>query len=337
MLQLDNQTPFGASIALLPDRAGIDTLFVIVKASVNLRPKLALAPAQSPPNPVDEYYEEPGNSSLRLPSEMHIGKPGTDVLLVGCARAPRGEQAEGVMVTLNVAERGKRVLVVGDRVWLGAGTPSAPQPFEAIPLVWERAFGGTDDSDPGQVRAEERNPVGVGFRGRRDPEQMSGQPVPNLENPDAPLNTWNETPAPACFAPIAPAWLPRRQYAGTYDAVWQRSRAPYLPDDFDPRFFHSACAELCFDRFLRGGETAEIIGATDDAPLIFTVPGVRPAIEVSIAAQMQEAEPHLETLLFEPDHNRVSMTWRAALPCDRKALKVQKITVRLRRSQGTSR
>ncbi|HEX3846095.1 MAG TPA: DUF2169 domain-containing protein [Steroidobacteraceae bacterium] len=337
MLQLDNQTPFGASFALLPDRAGIDTLFVIVKATVNLRPKLALAPAQSPPGLVDEYYEDPDDSSLRQHSDMHIGKPGTDVLLVGCARAPRGEQAEGVMVTLNVAERGKRVMVVGDRTWLSDGTPSVPQPFEAIPLVWERAFGGTDSSNPEQVLAEERNPVGVGFRGRRDPEWMVGQPVPNLENPDAPLNTWNETPAPACFAPIAPAWLPRRQYAGTYDAVWQRTRAPYLPDDFDPRFFHSACPELCFDRFLRGGEIAEIRGATDDAPLTFTVPSVRPAIEVSVAGQMGEPEPNLETLMFEPDYNRASMTWRAALPCDRKALKVEKITVRVRRSRGAAR
>ena len=32
VLQLENQTPFKAAIAVLPDRSGIDTLYVIVKA-----------------------------------------------------------------------------------------------------------------------------------------------------------------------------------------------------------------------------------------------------------------------------------------------------------------
>ena len=46
---------------------------------------------------------------------------------------------------------------------------------------------------------------------------MQGLPVPNLEDPAAPLQQIGQTPAPACFAPIAPSWLPRRSYAGTYD------------------------------------------------------------------------------------------------------------------------
>ena len=41
MLQLQNTTPFKASIAVLPDRAGIDTLYVVVKATLSLRPKLS--------------------------------------------------------------------------------------------------------------------------------------------------------------------------------------------------------------------------------------------------------------------------------------------------------
>jgi 3-oxoacyl-[acyl-carrier-protein] synthase-1 len=36
---------------------------------------------------------------------------------------------------------------------------------------------------------------------------------------------------------------------------------------------------------------------------------------------------NLETLSIEPDENRICFTWRAAVPCDRKALKVEKIVV----------
>jgi hypothetical protein len=333
MLQLDNKTPFACTFAVLPNRDGIDTLYVVVKATVNLRPKLALAPTQIPPSLVDEYYETPENSSLKQVSDMHIGKPGTDVLLVGCARAPQGQLAEGVMVSMSVAERSKQVLVMGDRVWQSDGTPSSPSEFEAIPLVWERAFGGMHTVEE-RVFAEERNPIGVGFRGKQPSDVMVGQPVPNLEDPAAPMGSWDDRPAPACFAPIACSWLPRRAFAGTYDAAWQKQRAPYLPADFDLRFFQSASPEMCFDRYLQGAEQVQIHGASADGPIEFTVPTVRPTIEVMLAGKPEEPMVNLETLLFEPDENRASMTWRAALPCDRKVLKVATISIMLRRSAG---
>jgi hypothetical protein len=333
MLQLDNQTPFACTFAVLPNRDGIDTLYVVVKATVNLRPKIALAPMQTPPSLVDEYYEAPDNSSLKEVSEMHIGKPGTDVLLVGCARAPQGQLAESVMVSMSIAERRKQVLVMGDRTWQSGGSPSSPVAFEAIPLVWERAFGGMHTVEE-RVFAEERNPIGVGFRGKQSSDVMVGQPVPNLEDPAAPMGSWNDRPAPACFAPIAPSWLPRRAFAGTYDAAWQKKRAPYLPADFDLRFFQSASAEMCFDRYLQGAEQVQIQGASADGPIEFTVPTVRPTIEVMLAGQPEEPVANLETLLFEPDENRASITWRAALPCDRKVLKVETISIKLRRSRS---
>jgi hypothetical protein len=335
MLQLENESPFACEIAVLPNRDGIDTLYVIVKATVNLRPKLALAPKQIPPNMIDEYYEEPENSSLKLASDMHIGKPGTDVLLVGCARTPQGRPEEGVMVSMSVAERSKQVLVMGDRTWQSDGTPSAPEPFSGIPLVWERAFGGmhTDDES---VYAEERNPIGVGFRGKQATDIMIGRPVPNLEDPASLIGSWNDVPPPACFAPIAPSWLPRRAFVGTYDENWQKKRAPYLPADFDPRFFQIASAEMCFDRYLQGTEQVQIHGVSEDGPIEFTVPTVRPAIDVTLAGQIKEPVANLETLLFEPDQNRVSMTWRAAQPCDRQILKVEEIVVQLRRSERSA-
>jgi hypothetical protein len=334
MLQLDNQTPFACIFAVLPNREGIDTMFVVVKATVNLRPKIALAPKQIPPSLVDEYYEAPENSSLKSVSEMHIGKPGTDILLVGCARTPDGQPDEGVLVSMSVAERSKQVLVMGDRTWQSNGTPTAPEPFSAIPLVWERAFGGMHTLED-RIYAEERNPIGVGFRGKREPEAMQGLPVPNLEDPAALMASWNDAPPPACFAPIAPSWQPRRAFAGTYDLRWQRQRAPYLPSDFDPRFFQTTSGAMCFDRYLVGAEQVQISGASEDRPIDFTVPTVRPIIEITLAGQFKQPEANLETLQFEPDQNRVSLTWRASQPCDRQALKVEKIVLRLRQS-GTS-
>ena len=326
MLQLENQTPFKTSMALLPDRAGIDTLYVVVKATVTLRPRLSLAKEQVPVTLADEYYGDPATSSVKYPSELHLGKAGTDVLLIGSAKAPGGRAVRQMPVTLSVADHRKTILVSGDRVW-NRGKPSDPRPFDTMPLVWERAFGGVHTREE-RVLAEERNPVGCGFAGARSASEMHGQPVPNLEEPATPIQQLGDQPVPACFAPTASAWLPRRGYAGTYDDRWQRTRSPYLPDDFDPRFFQCACPEFAFDRYLQPGELVQVTGVTADGPIDFVLPDARLSIAVTIAGAVGHPPTHLETVLIEPDDNRICFTWRTSVPCDRRALKVEQIVIR---------
>jgi len=266
-------------------------------------------------------------------SDLHIGKPGTDVLIIGHARAPRPTTEMAVLVS--VAERQTSLRVLGDRVWRRDGTANAPEPFTEMALIWERAYGGRHASGEREL-AEERNPVGCGFLGERDPAELEGLPVPNLLDPKAPQERLGDEAAPACFAPSAGAWLPRREFAGTYDAAWQKSRAPYLPDDFDPRFLQCATGELCFERFLQGAEPVRITGMTLEGPIEFAVPTVRPQIEVMVAGSPATPRAELETLWIEPDENRASMTWRAHLGVDRKVLRVQKVTISLPARGGPS-
>lgn len=331
MLQIDNQTPFYAVLSVLPNRDAIDTLYVILKATLILRPKLALAPAQLPVILADEYYGDPTESSLKASSDFHIGKPGTDVMLIGRAWGPHGQAVREAFVRVVVAERQKTIRVLGDRVWQSDGSPSAPEPFEAMPLVWERAFGGVHALED-RTLAEERNPIGVGFVGKRSTEELAGQPMPNLESPGEPLERQGQSLTPVCFAPTAPQWLPRRAFAGTYDEIWQRKRAPYLPADFDPRFLQCAAPELTFDRYLLGGEPVEVTGASPDGPIAFAIPAANLRVDVKVAGAVEQAPVNLETILIEPDENRVALTWRAALPCDRKVLKVEKVTVTRQRA-----
>lgn len=335
MLQIDNQTPFRAMLSVLPNVEAIDTLYVIVRATLALRPRLSLAPEQLPVCLADEYYGDPGDSSLKTVSEVHVGKPGTDVLLVGRAWGPQGHAVAESFVRVLAAERQKTIRVSGDRVWQSDGTPSAAAPFEAMPLVWERAFGGVHRLED-RMLAEERNPIGVGFAGKRSVEELIGHPVPNLEDPAAPLTQLGQQPTPVCFAATAPHWLPRRGFAGTYDEQWQRTRAPYLPMDFDARFLQCAAPELAFDRYLEGGEPLEIHGATPEGPIAFTLPAAHLAVEVSVAGSVEHPPARLETVLIEPDQNRLCLTWRAALPCDRNVRKVDKVTVTRRRAGAAS-
>jgi hypothetical protein len=328
MLQLINKSPFLPVVSVLPDRAGIETLYVVVKGTFTLEARPAPAAQQVAPHAKDVYCGEPGASSLKYASEVHVGKAGTDVVLVGSARSPNGRPVTEMLAAVEVAGRRKVVRVVGDRTWRGrTGGFWAPAPFSTMPLVYERAFGGTHDDGRGSVAADERNPVGVGFRGRRSIHDVAGQRLPNLEDPLSPIAKFGDQPPPAGFGFVAPSWLPRRAYAGTYDDAWKTTRAPFLPDDFDPRFDNAAPPDLAFDRFLVGGEPMKLHGVCDDALLELSVPGARPRIEVAIAGDRELPEARLETILIEPDERRLCLTWRAALPCDKRALKVQSITI----------
>jgi hypothetical protein len=331
VLQLNNQSRFAPAVNLFADESGVDTLYVGVRGTFTLGAFPRLSDERLPPVAADVYWGEPGASSLKYASEIHVGKRGTDVALVGFAHAPGGRPVAEMLAALAVAGRRKVVKVVGDRTWRGVGGGTTrPEPFVAMPLVYERAFGGRDDGGrpdggAGPGLAEERNPVGTGFRGRRSARESVGQRLPNLEDPRRPLTTFGEQPPPAAFGFVAPAWQPRRAFAGTYDAAWKRARAPFLPGDFDLRFSNAASAELIFGDFLQGGEPLALDGVSLEGPLRLSIPMARPRLEVWVAGVRERPPLRLETVLIEPDERRLSLTWRAALRCDKRALKIRSI------------
>ncbi|HET6148124.1 MAG TPA: DUF2169 domain-containing protein [Polyangia bacterium] len=332
MLQLQNHSPFVPFLAVLPDPDGVDTLQVVVKGTFTIFPRVEIAPVQLPALLQDQFWAAPDSSSLRAASDAHPGKPSTDVAMVGEAWSERGPVAE-LLVALAVAERRKVVRVIGDRRWRdrGAGC-TRPEPFQSMPLRYERAFGGVHNDDRGAVlAAEERNPVGTGFAGRRAPREMTGTKLPNLEDPRFPVQRAGDRPAPACFGFVAPSWRPRRDFAGTYDQVWVRTRAPYLPRDFDRRFLNAASPDLVFDRFLAGGEPVELHGVSRHGPLRFALPAHAPKAAVWMAGQTLTPPVRLETVFIEPDQERLSLTWRATVACDKAALRIRRVEITMRR------
>jgi hypothetical protein len=186
VLQVRNETPFVPGIFLFPDAQGVDTLYVVVKATFTLaREGPAIAEEQQKLVLADAYWGEPGQSSLKYASEAHLLKPGTDVVLVGEAWAPQGRPVPSSLVSVKVGALRKVVQVFGDRRWkggIGSPSPSQPEPFLRMPLVYERAYGGVHavDAERGKVLFESRNPVGRGFRGKRSTSEMAGQLSPSL-------------------------------------------------------------------------------------------------------------------------------------------------------------
>ena len=330
MLQVVNQTPFTAALSVFPDAAGVETAYAVVKATFAIGATgPELSPAQLPLLAADVYWADPATSSLRAAAEYGLLKPATDVLLTGRAVAPSAD-TRVADVSLSVGTVQRRVRVFGNRQWQRAGggwRPSAPEPWQRMPLRWELAYGGVAPAaDGGVPEFEARNPVGRGFVAT-GAEPQPGQPLPNLEDPDALLAEPHDRPRPACLAAIAPTWHPRRLYAGTYDEAWTRGRAPYLPLDFDARFFQVAPPDLVAPGFLQGGEAVRLGGVSAGGPIEFVLPRCGLALEFLFDGARVPRPAQLELLLFEPDAGRFQMLWRAALPVDKKLLKLRTLTV----------
>jgi hypothetical protein len=320
VLQLDNKTPFTTTLTLFPDEHGVDTLYVVVLARFTFHGGLRVADDQRPLRGADVFHGDPQTSSLRYPGELHLCKPGTDILVLGEA-ASAGRPVDVLDVGLRVGSRlDKHIRVTGDRTWAPEGErlTSRPEPFVRMPLQWERARGGPlrggDAVDP-------QNPVGTGH----------GDRPPNLEDPARPMQGRRDMPPPVGFGPLAPTWAPRRDHVGTYDDRWRTTRAPYLPADFDPRFFHTAPTDQILTTPLRGGEPIELRNFWPTPNLRTHVPTCQLSAEAQVACKSEPISLHLETLLLEPGEHRMELLWRGALSCDKRMIQVDRIDIRMQR------
>jgi len=296
------------------NRDGRAVFTCVVKASYGWGEGGALAPV--PADPVraeDQLAEDPeapdAPPALVCPSELGPRKSRVDVILVGALalRAP----VESVDATLMVGGRVKKTLRVhGDRAWVpgarGDLRPSRARPFARMPIVWERSFGGVDPEDP--ARAELRNPVGRGLGVH--PRSMAGTRLPNFEDPRDPLVSPDGRPTPAGFGALAPHWQPRVRLAGTYDARWNDSRRPLLPEDFDPAFYNVAPADQQLDRFV-SGEEIRLVNLTPAGHERFALPdGTVPIVFVTDKA-LVNTRTVVDTIVIEPERRRVSLISRA--------------------------
>lgn len=329
MLQLNNTTPFAARLSVMPDEEGIESIYVNVKGGFKIGRQWTLLEKQSPPQDQDCYWGDPSSSSLRYASDIHPGKPATDVVMIGSACAVDMRPVQQLDVALSVAGVTKTIRVYGDRAWEG-GVIGSPATFQSMPLLYEHAFGGTLYKDEKVVSSETRNPVGRGYSGGRGRKTMEGELLPNLEDPRCLIRSIDDQPEPACFGFRAPHWHPRATFAGTYDANWQLDRAPYLPLDFDKRFLSAAHPDLVCNGFLRGGEPVQITSMNPLGTLEFDLPRVQLAGRV-IGGASETLGFNLETVLLEPNELQLFMVWKAKLRCERGPLKIKCINVSLHR------
>jgi hypothetical protein len=316
--ETDNRTPYGVGHTWGRTKDGVHEWIVAVRATFAIpeRGRLQLADEQPPPLLLPEYNGEEGLSSLRYEADLAAPKPTTDVIVNGTAYAPGGRPTGLFPVTLGVDGLQKTLRVWGHRAFCrtSAGIePSSPVPVTEMPIVYERAFGGHDatDPDPMRQRMDARNPVGCGVA--VDPRTLLDRPVHNFDYPDRdPANG-----GPAGFGAIASYWSPRRDLQGTYDKAWNESRKPLLPVDWDPRSLLCSPEDQRPGQPLRGGERVQLVNLTRSGLLQFDLPKIYPVFTTYFSTvggrRVEEHRARLATIVIEPDRARLIMVWLTSL------------------------
>ena len=316
MWTLTNHTPFKAGKTWGRDKNGIHEWIVAVKGTYDILPSgsVKLADEQVEPLLAPECNGEDGQSSLRYEADLVAPKPTTDVIINATAYAPKGRPSFDFIVRARVASIQKAIRVKGHRTW-HAG-PFGPivlseQPVTELPIIYEYAYGGYDQTDPNPKNQcmDSRNPVGRGVVAKR--EYRIGQALPNFEYPNGNL----KKAGPAGFGALASHWSPRREQMGTYDEVWQQQRCPLLPDDWSPYSLLCSPVDQRPKTYLVGGEPVELTNLTPEGKLSFILPRVHLSFRTQIDTRKEEHQCRLSSVIIEPDFPRVIMVWLTSLSC----------------------
>lgn len=188
-------------------------------------------------------------SSIRASCETVPFLPRVDIVLVGHACAPIGQSVPSHSVRLAIHRDGgwllnKTLHVYGDRM----GDNLVP--FERLPLVYERAYGGPEFSP---------NPFGTGM--------APGSSYPNIVHP-------LDASTVAGFGPLSHEMRMARLVRSVHpklvdDQVFE------IPEEFEEAYFQAAPSDQLLDS-LEGNEWIEVDGMHPKHPrLVSRLPGIR--------------------------------------------------------------
>ncbi|MFK5947446.1 MAG: DUF2169 domain-containing protein [Methylococcales bacterium] len=221
----------------------------IIKGTFDLKPDRTATVSDEQLSPTGcELYEddEEGAGSNRYDSDFAFFKPKTDLLLVGNCHIPDGKLATSCRVSFQVGKHKKSLAVIGNRYWRGILTNRTdPEPFTVMPIKYENSFGGCD---------YKINPLGKGVGKKHQEDGETTWALPNIEYLDKLIETPNNRPEPACFAPLGQMWQQRYSKIGSYKGNWLKDQWPWFPNDFDWEHYNAAPEDMLVKGYLKGDE-----------------------------------------------------------------------------------
>lgn len=335
-MELLNATRLAASYTQGLAADGRESLVVVAKGSFDLPldgREARLLEVQQPLLMADTFFGEPGLSAPLQEMDFAPVKPFCDVLVRGKAHAPGGRPITQLTAGIRVGRVSKAFAVLGPRQWqpglLGV-SPGLPQPFIEQDISYAQAFGGTHPmaDDPELRHCYLDNPVGLGWYPSAIPTaRIVGMPLPNTEELGKPIDSPSGDYKPMALGPIGRSWPQRAGFAGTYDEAWLADSFPFLPADFDPRYFQAAPADQQTEH-LRGGEEVLLLNLTAKERAGFRIPAMRVPVTFFLKKGGHETvQAVIDTLAIDTEAQRVEITWRTSRPLRRNMFEIAQVLV----------
>ncbi len=301
-MHFENRTPFSAG--LLRTSIGDD----MMAGSVLMRVLYAIEGQTL--RPLEELLPCPADGDATafgvFEADTPYDKNGVDLVLVGHVYPP-DPPAIATTATIRVlTEDGRQwtrsVAVFGDRRWQRSGRQwiaSAPLPFERMEIGLERAYGGTVEKDDLRIEYP-LNPKGIGFI--VDEEQAEGMPLPNFEEPDQRIATWNDAPDPAGLGFCPQELGMRARESITMDAN--------TPPSFDlVKLLNGAFPKMVAPP-IEFGQWVQLEHFSSSGPLAFRVPDPAVRVRMRIGDKTGERPLKVEQIGIAPDLEQAFITYR---------------------------
>lgn len=256
---------------------------VVAKMTFPWSPGGVLTPGA--PDPIlrgERHHGDSPGRSIRAASDLCPFLELADVVFVGSAHAPRGQDALMVKVRLAIVRGSWFVLDKGILVYGDQGA-QGPKPFKKMPIVFERSFGGAGNLD---------NPLGVA--------------TPNILYEDP-----GHERAAAALAPLSWYWPARKRGLKAFSRAILDSTIPELPEDVDIECFQAAPEDQRIP-FLRGEELIMLNGVhPDHTEIMMRLPALRGLARAYTGEGVGATVAlHADTLLIDGDAERCSITCR---------------------------
>ena len=132
---------------------------------------------------------------------------------------------------------------------------------------------------------------------------------------------------PIGFGPVGRNWMPRVQYAGTYDEQWMQERMPLLPDDFDDRFHQAAASDMILPSFVAPGEWVDVAGCTMSGRVFFQLPEILPFAQVNVANAVHDVAMQCNTVSVDTDRMRLTLLFKGMLRIHRDVPTLRRTTI----------
>lgn len=330
MWELANFTPFPCSAGWERDAAGHSHYVVTLSARFRAGGdgRVHFHPDQIAPRQSALYEGDDPNGLLLEDAELGLPRDGVDILLAADAMLDGDAPQKAREIALTLGDLTRRLYLLPPMLRDRRGHAQlVPGPSGPVALDWRAAWGGGIPQG-GEAPAHPENPLGTGALGTEREALPRLADDPGALVPGQPVRPF----AAVSPGPIPRGWPQRARLAGTFDDAWSRTKAPLLPDDYDPAHGHAASPGQVHPG-LTGGEEITLSGALSpagEAPWRFALPALSLRMESFHRGAWTARPMRLQRVLVDARGGTLRMIWNGALTLARIADDVRLRETRIR-------